>query len=516
MTATTTPKKAQQDDEEGGLPPRQRILVALAILPAGSMQGMDTFATGVAIPRMMGSFSVTLVEISWVLTSYLVASAMFTPFYAWLSRKLGCKNLFIAVTAGFIAVSIMVSQSSTLMEVVFFRFLQGAFGAGFNPLTIQIILAAFPRSRHGIAFGWLQMGRNSSIVIGPIVGGILTEYFDWRVIYLINVPIGLLGLFLILRILPKDKKQEPKAFDFFGFVVLSIALCATQLLLSQGGKLDWFNSQIIIIYAFFAAAFSYVFVFHAVTSRQPYLNLRVFKNREFLIGMILVVFTQFMIYGYVGLLPPILQDQLGLPVIEAGIIIAYRGIGSMCASFIAGMLVMRYSPKYLIFVGLCGIAFSTWSLSQLSPDVHTVPIIIAIFLQGFGLGFVKTPILAITFSTLSSSLRPDGTSILSTAQRIASGIGISVLIALLVRSTQSARSTLSQNVSEYNERFQHFILPEKWNMDSLSGMMALDRLIDKQAEFMAYIIDFQLMTIVTLMMLPLLFFIRLDGQKKSF
>jgi MFS transporter, DHA2 family, multidrug resistance protein len=212
-------------------------------------------------------------------------------------------------------------------------------------------------------------------------------------------------------------------------------------------------------------------------------------------------------------LPPILQNQLGLPVIEAGIIIAYRGIGSMCASFLAGFLVLRYSPKYLIFLGMIGIAFSTWSLSKLSPDVHTLPIIIAIFLQGFGLGFVKTPILAITFSTLSSSLRPDGTSILSTAQRIASGIGISVLIAMLVRSTQSARSTLTQNVSEYNERLQHLVMPDKWALDSVPGIMTLSRLIDKQSEFMAYIIDFQIMTMVTLAMLPLLFFIRLNRDQ---
>ena len=499
----------EKQSEEEGLPPRQRILVALAVLPAGAMQGMDTFATGVAIPRMMGSFSVTLVEISWVLISYLVASAMFTPFYAWLSRKIGCKNLFISVAFGFVCFSILVAQSDSLIEVVVFRFFQGACGAGFNPLTIQIILAAFPRKLHGIAFGWLQMGRNSSIVIGPIVGGLLTELFDWRFIYLMNVPLGLLGSFLIWRLLPKDKPQGAKAFDFFGFFTLSIALCATQLLLSQGGKMDWFNSNLIVIYLFIAACFSYVFLFHALTCRQPYLNLRVFKNREFLIGMILVVFTQFMIYGYIGLLPPILQEQLGMPVYEAGFIIAYRGIGSMLASFIAGFLVLRYSPKYLIILGMLGIAFSTWSLAALAPNATAMHIIFAVFLQGFGLGFVKTPILSLTFMTLESSMRPDGTSILSTAQRIASGIGISVLIAILVSSTQRARSNLAQNVSEYNERFQHLILPEKWDMGSLPGVMALDKLIEKQAEFMGYIIDFQIMTLVTVLMLPLLLLVRI-------
>ena len=164
-----------------------------------------------------------------------------------------------------------------------------------------------------------------------------------------------------------------------------------------------------------------------------------------------------------------------MPVYEAGFIIAYRGIGSMLASFIAGFLVLKYNPKYLIILGMLGIAFSTWSLAQLAPNATAMPIIIAVFLQGFGLGFVKTPILSLTFMTLESSMRPDGTSILSTAQRIASGIGISVLIAILVSSTQRARSNLTQNVSEYNERFQHLILPEKWDMESLSGVMALDQ-----------------------------------------
>ncbi|HAT36610.1 MAG TPA: hypothetical protein DCS82_12925 [Rhodospirillaceae bacterium] len=502
MTATTGSERDEQETE--GLPPRQRILVALAILPAGAMQGMDTFATGVAIPRMMGSLSVTITEVSWVLTSFLVASAMFTPLFAWLSRKIGCKRLFIGVVFGFMCCSILISQSSSLTEIVVFRFCQGVFAAGLNPLTTQVVLATFPKSHHGIAFGWLQMGRNSAVVIGPLVGGILTEFFDWRMVYLMNVPLAILALILIPRILPKDEPQEPKAFDFFGFTALSAAIVAIQILLNQGEKLDWFDSDMIVICTFLGIAFFWVFLVHALTALHPYLNPLVFKNKEFAIGIALMFFAHFMTYGYVGLLPPILQSQLGFPVIDAGMIIANRGVGTMCAAMLAGIMIFKFSPRNLIIAGMTVVAIATWMLAELAPIQTTAPIILAVFLQGFGLGFIKTPIMTLAFSTLETSLRPDGASVMATTQRLASSVGVSVLIALLVRSTQNARTSLVESVN--SERIEQ--LPGSWDLDSLSGMMAFDRMIEKHAEFIAYITDFQIMTFLTLAMLPLLIFVR--------
>lgn len=504
--ATTTTGKDGKDDEVEGLPPRQRLMVALAILPAGAMQGMDTFATGVAIPRMMGSLSVTITEVSWVLTSYLVASAMFTPLFAWLSRKLGCKKLFIGVVFGFMCCSLLISQSGTLYEIVFFRFMQGVFGAGLNPLTTQVVLASFPKSHHGIAFGWLQMGRNSAVVIGPLVGGILTELFDWRMVYLMNVPLAILALVLIPRILPKDEPQEPKAFDFFGFVALSLAIVAIQLLLNQGEKLDWFDSNLIVTCMFVGAGFIWIFLVHTSMTLHPYLNLTVFKNREFTIGIILMFFAHFMTYGYVGLLPPILQDQLGFPVIDAGMIIANRGVGTMCAAMLAGIMIFRFSPRSLIVSGMLVIAIATWMLAELAPIQTKTPIIIAVFLQGFGLGFIKTPIMTLAFVTLATSLRPDGASVMATTQRLASSVGVSVLIVLLVRSTQNARASLVESVE--SERIDQLGLGHSWHTDSVTGMMVLDRMIEKHAEFIAYITDFQIMTFLTLAMLPLLVLVR--------
>ena len=201
---------------------RQKLLIALSTIPAGAMQGMDSFATGVALPQMQGALSATITEVSWVLTAYLVAAAMFTPVYAWLARKLGRKRLYIIVICGFLLFSTLVSQSSSIPEIVIFRFLQGCFAAGLNPLTIQVVLATFPTDQHGKAFGWLQTGRMSAVVIGPLVGGVLTEFFGWRVVYLMNIPLGVAALVMMHTLVPTDKPEGSKRFDMFGFLYMLI------------------------------------------------------------------------------------------------------------------------------------------------------------------------------------------------------------------------------------------------------------------------------------------------------
>ena len=197
MSQNRSTQSPPVEGEEEVLPAKRRLLVALAIIPAGAMQGTDTFAVSIALPTMMGAMSATITEISWVLTSYLVAGAIFTPLYAWMCRKFGRRFMFIAVVSGFMGCAIMVSQSTSLYELIFYRFCQGFFGAGLNPLTYQVVLATFPKNQQGPAFGWLQTGRMSAVVIGPIIGGVLTEMFGWRTVFLMNVPLGIIALTLL-------------------------------------------------------------------------------------------------------------------------------------------------------------------------------------------------------------------------------------------------------------------------------------------------------------------------------
>jgi DHA2 family multidrug resistance protein len=500
---------------EALLTPGERIAVALGILPAGMLSGLDTFAVSVALPSMQGALSATLTEISWILTSYLVASALFTPLYAWMSRRIPRKQLFMIIIVGTCGTALLIAQSHTLFEIVVFRFIQGFFGAGFNPLLMQTVLATFPREHQGTAFGWLTTGRMSGIIVCPILGGILTEYFSWRLVFLANLPLGILALLLIYRYVPSGQSETRKQFDLFGFVFLSICIGTFQLMLDWGDKEDWFDSYEIILLGIAALVSFYVFGVHLVTARNTYLNPRVFRNREFLIGLLLGFLLNFMVFGYAGLIPPILQKHMGYPVLTAGIVMTPRGIGTMVSSLIAGFLMLRYPAKPIVACGVILIALSTWIMSTFTPDVDVWTVVLAIFIQGAGFGFLSVSILAVAFQSMPQSMRPDATSILSLSRRLGSSIGVSVLVTQLAHSTRDARSILIENISVYNERLHLMPMPDSWNLDSQQGLMSIQRVVDRQAEFFAYLHDFRLMTVLMLMMLPLVFLIRPPAQPPS-
>jgi MFS transporter, DHA2 family, multidrug resistance protein len=495
--------------EDETLSPRERIAVVIGILPAGMITGMDTFAVGVALPRMQGILSVTLVEISWILTAYLVASTVFTPMYGWLARRIGRRKLFVTIIIGFCVCATLIAQSDSLEEIIFFRFCQGFFGAGFNPLLMQVVLATFPSSQQGVAFGWLTTGRMSGIIIGPLLGGIMTEYFSWRFVFLTNIPLGLLAAYLILRYVPKGHPESTKNFDLFGFIVLGIAILSLQFVLDQGQTLDWFNSIEIILFTGLTTAAIYVFCGHIFLSRNPFLNPRVFANREFVIGLVFGFLLNFMVFGYAGLIPPILQNHMGYPVIATGLLMVPRGLGTMFGSLMSGAMLLRFSAKPIAVIGIVCIAGSTWWLSFFTPNVNAVTISLVLFMQGAGFGFLSVSLTTVAFQSMSPSLRADGTSVLSLFRRLGSSIGVSVLVTQLARSSQEARQILAENYSQHNELFQHLPLPDKWNLDNIRGVLSMEKVIDKQAEFIAYLHDFRLMTLLMVLLLPLVLMLRI-------
>ncbi|MEM9685169.1 MAG: DHA2 family efflux MFS transporter permease subunit, partial [Pseudomonadota bacterium] len=464
-------------DTDAPLSSRDRLAVALGILPAGMMTGMDTFAVSVALPRMQGALSATLTEISWILTAYLVASAIFTPLYAWLSRRMGRKKLFLLIIIGFMVTAALIAQSDSLFEIVLFRFMQGFFGAGFNPLLMQTVLATFPREQQGAAFGWLTTGRMSGIIVGPILGGVLTEYYSWQLVFLSNVPLGLLALVMISRYVPSGQSEERRSFDLFGFVFLSICIGAFQLMLDWGDKLDWFDSTEIVVLGVAALVAFYIFGVHLTTTRNAYLNPRVFQNREFLIGLLFGFLLNFMVFGYAGLIPPILQNHMGYPVLTTGVVMMPRGVGTMVSSMLAGVILLRYPPKPVVAAGVLLIAASTALMATFTPDVDVWSVVIAVFIQGAGFGFLSVSIMTVAFQSMPPSMRPDATSVLSLARRLGSSIGVSVLVAQLARSTRDARSVLMENVSLYNDRLRHLPVPEHWNLDEIQGLESLQRVV---------------------------------------
>ena len=486
----------------------RRRLIACAMTSAAAMQGMDTFASAVALPEIRGVISATIDEAAWILTSFLVASAIFTPLFAWLSRRFGARRLLLITTAAFFICTLLVAQSDSLTELVFYRFLQGVSAAGMGPLSHQVMFASYPREQYGVAISWLTAGRMSGVMIGPILGGLLTEYLSWRWIYYSNLPLCLFGLWLIYRYVPEDKIQKPPQFDFFGFIALSIAIGMLQLMLDRGERENWFESTEIVVWAAVGAAALYQFVVHVATSRSAYINPAIFANRDFMIGVFFIFILAIMVIGFAGLLPSILQNHMNYPVSTAGLLVAPRGVGTLIASVIAGAVLARFQPRPVVVLGILCMAASTWLMAQFTRDVDAWTIAFIITLQGAGFGFFSVAVTSMAFQTIDSTLRPDATSMLSLSRRIGSSVGVSVLVGLLVRNTQENRGVLMENISIYNERLRHLTLPDQWDTGTISGLVSLEREVNRQAEFLAYLYDFNLMTVLILLMLPLVFLVR--------
>lgn len=475
---------------------------------AAAMQGMDTFATAVALPEIRGVMSATLDEAAWVLTSFLVASAIFTPLFAWLSRRYGRRRLLLLVISGFLVCTLLVAQSSSLLELVFYRFLQGISAAGMGPLSNQVMLATYPKEMHGAAFSWLTTGRMSGVMLGPLIGGVLTEYLSWHWVYLSNIPLTLFGLYLVYRYVPEAKDRSAPRFDFFGFIVLSVAIGTLQLMLDRGERQGWFDSAEILVWAGLCGSALYLFTVHVITSRSAYIDPRIFKNRDFLIGMVFIFVLSIMIVGFASLLPPLLQHHMNYPISTSGVLMMPRGIGTMIAAIIAGPLLMRMQPRPLVFLGIFLMAVSTWWMSEFTRDVDAWTIGLTVGLQGAGFGFFSVAVTAMAFQTLSPVLRPDGTSFISLSRRLGSSVGVSLLVSQLVRNTQDNRAGLVEYVSPYNELLRRGQLQDRWDTETLSGLSSLEREIQRQAEFLAYLQDFQMMTILILLLIPLVFLLR--------
>jgi DHA2 family multidrug resistance protein len=488
--------------------PGRRRLIALAMTTAAAMQGMDTFSTAVALPEIRGVMSATADEAAWVLTSFLVASAIFTPLFAWMSRRFGRRRLLIWMIAGFLVCTILVAQSTTLHELVMYRFLQGITAAGMGPLSNQVMLATYPKELHGAAFSWLTTGRMSGVMIGPLIGGVLTEYLSWHWIYLSNIPLALFGLWLVIRYVPEAKELSAPRFDFFGFILLSGAIGTLQLMLDRGERQGWFESTEIIIWAALCIVTLYMFVMHVLMERNAYIDPRIFTNRDFVIGMLFIFVLSIMIVGFASLLPPILQRHMGYPISTSGVLMMPRGIGTMIASIIAGPILMRTQPRPLVFVGIFLMASSTWAMSMFTRDVDAMTIALTVGVQGAGFGFFSVSVTAMAFQTLSPILRPDGTSFISLSRRLGSSVGVSILISQFVRNTQDNRAGLIEHISPYNALLEQGVLPEQWDTGTLDGLSRLAREVERQAEFLAYLQDFQMMAILIVLMVPLVFLLR--------
>ncbi|HVY66777.1 MAG TPA: DHA2 family efflux MFS transporter permease subunit [Gammaproteobacteria bacterium] len=485
-----------------------RGMITGSIMLATIMQVVDTTIVNVALPHMQGSMSATQDQISWVLTSYIVMAAIFTPLTGVLGDKLGRKQLFLICVIGFIVASMLCGAATTLEEIVLFRALQGAAGAGLVPLSQAVLLDAYPREKHGSAMALWGMGVMVGPILGPTLGGYLTEYYSWRWAFYINLPVGILAVLGITAFVPDTARTKRGGFDMFGFAMLSLLIGSLQLMLDRGNSQDWFGSPEIVLEATIAGLAMYLFLVHMFTSDKPFIEPGLFADRNFTVGILLMFLVGIMLFSGMALLPPFLQGLLGFPVITAGYVMAPRGLGTMIAMMIVGRLIGRVDARLLILFGLGLMTWSLWEMTQFTAEVGVREIIYTGVIQGVGLGFIFVPLSTVAFATLAPRYRGEGTAMFSLVRNIGSSIGISLVMTVLGRQVQSTHAALAENITPFRTALHAPGVPTFWSSLHGTGLLALNGEVSRQALTLAYVNDFRFMLLMTFMAVPLLLLLR--------
>lgn len=487
--------------------PIQKRMITASIMMATIMQALDTTIANVALPHMQGALSATQEQATWILTSYIVAAAIMTAPIGILAARLGRKRLFMASVVGFTIASILCGAATGLIEMVVFRLVQGVFGAALVPLSQAVLLDINPPERHGPAMAMWGVGVMLGPILGPTLGGWLTEYYNWRWVFYINVPVGIAAFTGMWIFMPETEKTPGRRFDAFGFILLSLFIGSLQMMLDRGQSKDWFSSTEIICEAIIAGLSFYLFIVHILTAKaQPFLDPVMFKDRNYAISLVLMFVIGIVLLASMALLPPFLQSLMGYPVLLTGLVLAPRGIGVMIAMMIVGRLTGKLDARGLIATGLLLIAFSLHQMSLFNTQVPVSTIVSTGLIQGFGLGFVFVPLSTLAYATLPPHYRNDAAAIFSLVRNIGSSVGISVVIALLARNTQISHADLAAHLLPFGNagRLLSSVRDTVDGTDGVAGLVILNAEITKQAATIAYLNDFILMMYVVFFSLPLL------------
>jgi DHA2 family multidrug resistance protein len=483
-------------------------LITVSVMLATIMQALDVTIANVALPRMQGSLAATQDQMGWVLTSYIVAAAITIPLTGWLAGQFGRRRVFLISIFVFTAASALCGLADSLSEIVLFRFLQGVGGAALVPLSQAVLFDINAPKDFGRAMSIWGIGVTMGPILGPALGGWLTEDYSWRWVFYINLPIGVLAFAGLLFTLPESRNAHSSRFDFLGFSSLSIAVAALQLLLDRGQLLDWFSSQEILWETIIAGTAFYIFLVHTFSYPTPFLNPALFRDRNFVASNVFIFLVGVVLFATLALLPPMLQNQMQYPVILTGLVTAPRGIGTLLGMIIVGRLMGRVDARIIMAVGLALTAYSLWQMTHFSLLMDTWPILTSGVIQGLGVGLVWVPLSTVAFTTLPAALRNEGTALFNLLRNIGSSIGISVVMFLLTQNTQRLHASLAEHITPYNAASNPAAIAAHVDTATANGLAALNAMITDQAAMIAYIDDFQLMMVMTLVAIPLLLLIQ--------
>ncbi len=475
-----------------------RYIISVCAMIATLMQALDNTIANVALHYMQGSLSATPDQITWVLTSYVIAAAIMTAPVGWLTARFGRKNFFVTCVAGFTIASILCGLAESLTQIVIFRILQGAFGAALVPLSQSTMLDLYTVQERGTAMAVWGMGVMVGPILGPTLGGYLTDAYSWRWVFYINVPFGIIAITGLWLFLKDNTKNDKLRFDWIGFAVLSLGLGALQLFLDRGEQKDWLGSTEIVIYLVLCGLGFYLFAVHMWLAEKPFITPAMFRDRNFFTSLFIMFGIGAILLSSSAVLAPYLQTLGGYSVTTTGLLMAPRGLGTMAAMFVAGKLAARYDPRALLVFGSMCLVFSFWQMVGWTPDISIRSITITGIIQGFGLGFLFVPLNVIAFSTLSPQYRTEGTGIINLVRNIGSAIGVSISSVLLVQSGQIMHAQLAEHITPFNRMLQSGGAYLYWNLTTHNGLAAINGEITRQAMIISYANDFKFMLLISL------------------
>jgi DHA2 family multidrug resistance protein len=486
-------------------PVSSRALLAASTTLATLLYAIDTTIVNVALPQMQGSLQASQEQAAWIVTAYIVVSAIATPLAGWLGDRYGLRRVLLTAIAGFTVGSALCGVASSLSQVVAFRMIQGAFGAALVPLSMVTLLQEFPRSSHGRVMSLWGVGVMVGPIVGPSLGGWLTDSWSWRWAFYINVPLGALALIGLMASMPRRRGGQHRPFDALGFVLLSLAVGLFQLMLDRGEIKDWFGSTEIVAEAFLASVALYMFVVHSLTARQPFVDFGLFRDRNFVVALLVQLCIGTFVYSPAVLLPTFLQQIKGYTATQAGVLLAARGVSSVVAMFICGRFASRLDPRPVMLVGLVTVAASLWQMSMFSVDTPAWDFFMAGLVQGFGIPLVFLTLTIVGFATLPAKSRTEAGVLFTLARNIGGSAGIAAVVAMLSRSAQVNRSYLAEHFTPYSV--------DRWRIvGALPGAnettAAIVAEIDRQARAIAYSNVFHVLIGLALLCTPLVLMLR--------
>ncbi|MEM6497741.1 MAG: DHA2 family efflux MFS transporter permease subunit [Pseudomonadota bacterium] len=492
--------------EPNQLSPFRRYLILFSVILATTLYGTTILVVATILPQMRGSFSATTDEISWVMTFNILATAIVTPMSGWLATRFGTRQVMVYSVGGFTIATLMCGLATSLEGIVFWRIMQGAFGAPSTPLAQSIIMDTFPRRQHGFVLGLFGFGVVIGPIFGPTLGGYMAEIYTWRWSFYLLFPVGVLATIVLQLVLKEDRAEDRKkvSLDWTGFIALSVAIAAMQLILSRGQRLDWFESTEIVIEAFVGVVAFWIFAAHSLTAKQPFLNPRHLLNRNYVLGLILVAIYGMLNFTPMVLLPPLLREHAGFPDTLVGIIIAARGIGGMIGFLLAGFFASRFDPRISMTIGF-GMLFAAgvW-LMHVDLNVTVLSLFLNAFLQGLSIGAIWVPLSVSTFANVSNKDMAETTAVFHLLRNLGSSFFISVCVAEIVRSTTENYSRMAEMISPFNKILT---LPEvigRWDLETASGLARLGQEMTRQSAMIGYLNAFGLFTAACAATLPLI------------